>query len=221
MIMQEINILVVGVGGLGASMVREAIMRGHNVSALVRNKRKLEATLGMEICSSLVRIIEGDGMNPQTLDNAMVNVDVVLSGKGADPHLAWALAAAVKRNGLKKLCWPSGTTNVLDDDGITPNYKRLLHLGHWVEGAYRAHGECIDAINQTGINYVIFCAGRMASVGQRSKDIQKSIRINRDSGPFISYEDAAWVMLEAATSHNYDRQLVSASTDAELSVLRY
>jgi hypothetical protein len=39
------------------------------------------------------------------------------------------------------------------------------------------------------------------------------MRINRDAGPFVSYEDAAWVMLEAATTHDYDRQLVSGATD--------
>ncbi|UJB63453.1 NAD(P)H-binding protein [Acidovorax sp. YS12] len=211
--MQSTNVLIVGVGGLGTCMVQEAMERGLRVSVLVRNQAKLEATLGRELVEKLDRIEVGDGSQPQVLDKALSGVDVVLSGRGADPHLARELAAAVKRNGVKKLCWPGGTTNVLADDGVTPNYKRLLHLGSWVEGAYRSHGACLDAIQQAGIDYMIFCAGRMTSVGQRSQDVRASVRINRDAGPFVSYEDAAWVMLEAATTHTYDHQLVSAATD--------
>lgn len=193
-------------------MVREALERHLRVSVLVRNEAKLEAELGQDIIKGLSKITVGDGTQPQVLDGAMTDVDCVLSGRGADPHLAQMLAAAVKRNGVEKLCWPGGTTNVLADDGVTPNYKRLLHLGGWVEGAYRAHGACIDAIRQAGIDYVIFCPGRMASIGRRSPDVRASVRINRDAGPFVSYEDAAWVMLEAATTSAFDRQLVSAAT---------
>ncbi|MGA4212734.1 NAD(P)-dependent oxidoreductase [Ralstonia nicotianae] len=210
--MQPLSVLIVGVGGLGKCMVQEALERGLRVSVLVRNEAKLEAELGENILAKLSKITVGDGTNARVLDEAMSGIDVVLSGRGADPHLAQELAAAVKRIDVKKLCWPGGTTNVLADDGVTPNYRRLLHLGSWVEGAYRAHGACIDAIRQADINYVIFYPGRMASVGRRSPDVRASVRINRDSGPFASYEDAAWVMLEAATTNNYDRQLVSAAT---------
>jgi len=210
--MQSLSVLIVGVGGLGKCMVQQALERGLHVSVLIRNQAKLEAELGSESVTRMSKITVGDGTQPSLLNDAMARVDVVLSGLGANVHLARELAAAVKRNGVKKLCWPGGTTNVMADDGVTPNYKRLLHLGSWVEGAYRAHGACIDAIRQADINYVIFCPGRMESVGQRSPDVRASVRVNRDSGPFVSYEDAAWVMLEAATTNNYDHQLVSAAT---------
>lgn len=206
------NVLIVGVGGLGTCMVREALDRGLQVSVLVRNADKLEDSVGAELKRRLSRVNVGDGTDPQVLDKALSGMDVVLSGRGADPQMAEQLAAAVKRNNVQKLCWPAGTTNVMADDGVTPNYKKLSHLGSWVEGAYKAHGACIEAIKQTGINYTVFCAGRMESVGKKSPDIQASVKINRDAGPFVSYEDASWVMLEAATTNTYDRQLVSAST---------
>lgn len=59
-------------------------------------------------------------------------MDVVVSGRGADAELARALAAAVRRNGVGKLCWPAGSTNALADDGVTPNYRTLRSLGPWV-----------------------------------------------------------------------------------------
>jgi putative NADH-flavin reductase len=210
--MQELNVLIVGVGGLGKCMVSEALERGVCVSLLVRDMAKLKVELGSETLARVSKIIVGDGSQAALLDEAMHGIDVVLSGRGADPHLAVELAAAVKRHDVKKLCWPGGSTNVMADDGITPNYQRLQHLGSWVEEAYRVHGACIDAIRQANINYVIFCPGRMASVGKRSADVRASVRINRDGGDFISYEDAAWVMLEAAATNTYDRELISAGT---------
>lgn len=210
------NVLIVGVGGLGKCMVLEALERKLRVSVLVRHRAKLEETLGAATVRRLDKVTIGDGTDPSVLDRAIAPHSAVLSGRGADPQLAAALAAGVQRNGAAKLCWPAGTTNVLAEDGITPNYKRLLPMGRWVEAAYRAHGACIDAIRQAGINYVIFCPSRMASVGKRSQDVLESVRINRDAGPFVSYEDAAWVMLEAAESNVYDRQLVSAATPSRL-----
>lgn len=211
--MEALSVLIVGVGGLGKCMVHEALERGLRVSVLVRNRAKLEGELAEEIVAKFNKITVGDGTNAKVLDVAMPGIDVVLSGRGADPHLARELAAAVKRNSVNKLCWPGGSPNVMADDGVTPNYKRLLHLGSWVEGAYRTHGACIDAIHQADINYVIFCPGRMAGVGQRSPDVRASVRINRDAGSFVSYEDAAWVMLEGAITNTYDRQLISAATN--------
>ena len=210
--MQPLSVLLVGVGGLGKCMVQEALERGLRVSVLVRNRAKLETELGKENLSKLSKITMGDGTHAKVLDEVVPGIDVLLSGRGADPYLARELAAAVTRHGATKLCWPAGSTNVMADDGVTPNYKRLLHLGGWVEGAYRTHGACIDAIREAGINYVIFCPGVMRSTGKRSQDVRASVRINRDAGPFVSYEDAAWVMLEAATSNTYDRQLISAAT---------
>ena len=39
-----------------------------------------------------------------------------------------------------------------------------------------------------------------------------AIKINRQSGGFVSYEDAAWVMVHAAEVADYDNQLITAAT---------
>lgn len=211
--MQPLRVLIVGVGGLGKCLLAEAISRNFSVSVLVRNLEKLKNSIDEKTLNQIEKINIGDGTDSQTLDAAMHNIDVILSGRGADPELAQALANAVQRNGVKKVCWPGGTTNVMAEDGVTPNYKVLGHLGKWVENAYALHGKCINFIRQAEINYVIFCPGKMDSVGYKSQDIQNTIRVNRDAGPFVSYEDAAWVILEAASTSQYDKQLISAATN--------
>jgi putative NADH-flavin reductase len=209
------RILIVGVGGLGTAMVHEALERGLTVSVMVRNRDKLDATLDPEALGRLAAITLGDATDPDALDRAMTGIDVVLSGNGAHRKMARSLADAVNRNGVRKLVWPAGGSNAMEDDGVTPVYKRYLDSWPGVEKVYHAHQVCIDAIRDAGINYVFFGPGRMTPAGHRSADVTSTVRINRSAGASVSYEDAAWVMLEAATTSAWDRELVSASTPSD------
>ncbi|GMA19208.1 NAD(P)H-binding protein [Arsenicicoccus piscis] len=206
------RILVVGVGGLGEHMVHEALERGAQVSVMVRDRTKLEDRLDADTLVRLTRITVGDATDPAALDEAMQGIDVVLSGNGAHKKMAREMAEAVKRNGVRKLLWPAGGTNLLADDGITPAYKAYANAGFNAEAIYKAHQACIDAIRDAGVNYVIFCPGRMTPAGHRSPDVASTIRVNRVAGMAVSYEDAAWVILEAALTNIWDRQLISAAT---------
>ncbi|WP_062521928.1 NAD(P)-dependent oxidoreductase [Demequina silvatica] len=206
------HVLIAGVGGLGAHMVDEALSRGARVSVLVRDEGRLLARIGTDTMARLESVIIGDATDPEALDLALRGVDVVLSGNGAHRTMARELAAACRRNGAKKLCWPAGGTNVMSEDGVTPAYVQFVSQWPAAEAVYRAHQACIDAIRDEGINYVIFCPGRMASIGHLSAEVRGAIRVNRPAGMFVSYEDAAWVMLEAALTDAYDRELISAAT---------
>ncbi len=208
------HLLIIGVGGLGSAMVREALQRGLRVSVLVRHPDKLLTSLGVATLDQLENVFVGDGTDPDVLDSSMTGVDVALSGRGADPHLAAAVAAAVARNAPRKLVWPAGSTNVKAEDGVTLNYVQLMPTAAWAEAAYLTHQACIDAIRAAHVTSVIFCPGVMSATGHRSADVAATIRIDRDGGSFVSYEDAAWVMVEAATTSTYDGQLISAGTPA-------
>jgi len=206
------HVLIVGVGGLGRHMVQEALERGLSVSVMVRDRTKLEARLDAATIGRLTNITIGDATDPAALNSAMQGVDVALSGNGAHPNMAAELAAAVGRNGVQKLVWPAGGSNAMDEEGVTPAYKRYMEWWPGAEQVYLAHQACIDAIRDSGINHVIFGPGRMTSVGRRSVDVAATVRVNRVAGMQVSYEDAAWVMLEAATTEKWDRELVSAVT---------
>lgn len=206
------HILVVGVGGLGTHLVREALDRGAEVSVLVRDRAKLETRLDAATIGRLSRVTVGDATDPAALDAAMAGVDAALSGNGAHTRMARLMAEAVERNGVGKIIWPAGGTNLMSDDGVTPAYKAYATPGFDAEAVYLAHQACIDAIRRVGVNYVIFCPGRMQSVGATNPDVASTIRVNRPAGNFVSYEDAAWVILEAALTDAWDRELIAAAT---------
>lgn len=210
------QILIVGVGGLGEHLVREALERGAQVSVLVRDRTKLEARLDAGTIAKLTRITVGDATDPAALDSAMQGIDVVISGNGAHKTMARRMAEAAKRNRLGKLIWPAGGTNLMSDDGVTPAYKAYGNSSFNAEAIYKAHQACIDVIRETGVNYVIFCPGRMTSVGYRSADVASAVRVNRPAGMFVSYEDAAWVILEAALTNAWDRELIGAATEVNI-----
>ncbi len=79
-----------------------------------------------------------------------------------------------------------------------------------------AHAPCIDALKASGSNFVIFCPGRMLPRGQVSvppPTIMRRGDPKYDSKMhFVSYEDAAHAMLEAATVNDYDGTHIQAVT---------
>ena len=212
-----LHILIVGAtGGLGKALVREGLAHKHSVAVLVRDSSKLAAELGDDV-ARLAKVHVGDATNAATVSAACAGVDVIFSGKGGDSKLAHVLATEGVNAGVKKFVFVAGATNVLAEDGVTPNWKQVLPYWPPAEGAYRAHQACIDAIRESGINYVVFCPEFMQSRGAKTADVPV-IRVNRPSGRFVSYEDGAAVMMHAAEVNTYDGQLITAATNASASV---
>ncbi|KAJ3285761.1 hypothetical protein HDU79_007073 [Rhizoclosmatium sp. JEL0117] len=205
-----LRVLVVGAtGGLGSQLTRESLSRGHRVSVLVRSPEKLGH---VHDTSTLASVFTGDGSDADSLKTATQNIDVVLNGVGSRPEIALALANAVKANNVKKLVHIAGGTNVMEDDGVTPLWKKYAASWPGAEGAYKSHQAGIDAIRSTGVNYVVFCPGFMKSVGAKSAE-PVAVKVNRFAGDFVSYEDAASVMVDAAEQSVWDGQLITAATN--------
>jgi uncharacterized protein YbjT (DUF2867 family) len=211
----KLKMLVVGAtGGLGQCLVREALSRGHIVSVLARDRAKLVSILGDATVGRLANIHVGDAKNPIIAGAAVTGQDIVFGAQGADAEFARVVAEQTKAAGAKKFVFVAGATNVLEEDGVTPAYIRWKEMWKPAESAFHAHGACIDAIRKTGVPFVIFCPAMMDSLGLKSPGLPEvaNIRVNRPSGPFVSFEDAAWVMLEAAEGSQWDGELVTAST---------
>jgi len=101
------HILVIGAtGGTGREIVKQALERGHDVAALARKPAKLD------LKHDRLRVVQGDVMDPSTLDAAVKDCDVVVCALG---HKRWLgpskilsqgtrnLIAAMERRGVKRL----------------------------------------------------------------------------------------------------------------------
>ena len=206
-----LNLLVVGAtGGLGRAVVREALERGHRVSVFVRDTGKLQSVIGPDAMRRLAQVHVGDATNAQLVSDAVAGKDVVLSGHGGDAALAKVVAEQCKAAHVKKLVYVAGAGNVLMEDGVTYNYVNFVKAHPFIEGAFHRHQAVIAAIEATGINHVIFCPGFMKETGSKSS-APLVVRINRPVGGFISYEDSATVMLDAAEKPDWDGARIAAA----------
>jgi len=208
-----LKLLIIGAtGGLGRILVNEAISRGHIVSVLVRNQEKLNTEYTKDDLAKLNNIFIGDaGTDEETVLKACQGIDVVVSGSGAVEPVARTVAKQAKAAAVKKFVYVAGATNVMDEDGITPLWIKASKFWPPAERAFNSHKVCIDAIRNTGINYVVFCPAYMSKIGKKSNPVQIP-KINRESGNFVSYEDAAHVMIDAAEKDTWDGQLITAAT---------
>lgn len=99
------RVLVIGAtGGVGRQIVRDALGRGHEVTAFLRSPEKL----GVE--HPRLRVVQGDALDPQALEAVMPGHDAVLSALGGASHATkvWSqgtahVVAAMKRQGVRRI----------------------------------------------------------------------------------------------------------------------
>ena len=121
------KLIVLGAtGGIGVEIVRQAIERGHSVTAFVRSPERLEGFQGR------IAIKQGDPLNSSQLERAIEGHDAVLSGFGprvpvakTDAKLlrdfADALTRAMKQTTVKRVVVVS-TAFLFRDSIIPPTY---------------------------------------------------------------------------------------------------
>jgi NAD(P)H-binding len=204
------TILIVGAsGGLGRCIVLEALARGHKVSVLVRSLSKLQEAIGTMIKHVTVYI--GDGTDPAILNDATKDVDVIISTGPPVPELARAVGeACVNSSTCKCVVWTAGSSNILEADGVTMHYKAFGKAG---ENFYRAHAPCIRAIQSTGATYIIWCPGKMDAAGKKSNPPLTIYTYATPTGvpmDYVSYEDAANVIIRAIETSRYYNKHITA-----------
>ncbi|MGP3973860.1 NAD(P)-dependent oxidoreductase [Streptomyces sp. 8N114] len=142
------NIAVFGANGnIGSRIVREALDRGHQVVAVVRDPSKFVAS------REAVTVLTGDVLSPESVAAVGGNADVVVSavgGKNGPGHLATIRPAAeslvtglrslgagapslVFVGGAGSLRKPDGS-RVWDTEGLPDTILQIMH----------AHGEALD-----------------------------------------------------------------------------
>ncbi|KAJ3088565.1 hypothetical protein HK100_008005 [Physocladia obscura] len=182
---------------------------------LGQSMAKLDQELGLTV-KKLAAMHIGDAANAQAVLIAASGVAAVLNCVGANAAVALAVAhnTAICRSKSVKLIHVAATTNVLSDDRKTFMWEHYAKTWVGAKHAFQDHLAAINAIKAENINFVVFCPGWMhpAPSGSNSKP-PVQVRVNRLSGDHISYEDAAFVMVDAMEKREWDKLLITASTD--------
>jgi putative NADH-flavin reductase len=98
------NILIIGsTGGTGIRLVAQALERGYNVTAFARKPSKIK------INHDRLTVFEGDVLDADSLNEAMVNQDAVLSALG---HQRWFYPNKILSKGTKNIIEAMEKNNV-------------------------------------------------------------------------------------------------------------
>ncbi|THA41439.1 NAD(P)H-binding protein [Streptomyces sp. A1547] len=190
-------------GTIGALVLREALRRGHEVTAVVRDRAKL-ADLGAEV-------LRGDVLDPHSVAEAAAGRDVVVSAIGPGSGDPGVLVTAAKSligglctldpqtprprvivvGGSGSLRTPEGPL-VWQAPGVPEPVRALMH----------AHGEALDFLRTVPVEEVRWtCLSPAAQIGpgERTGTYRLALDdliVDEDGRSHISAEDYAVALVD-------------------------
>jgi putative NADH-flavin reductase len=199
-------------GGVGTEIVRQALARGHSVTALARAPDRLGAF------ADRIAVLQGDLLDPNELERASGGHDAVLSGFGprlplskADADLlerfAIALTAAMQRTAVRRLVIVS--TAFLFQDAVIPP----AHLfGRLFFASIVADSAAMEKIvSQSGLEWTIVRPPRLTDKPHTGK-----YRARDGHLPFAGFSipraDVADFMLNCAEDRGWIGKVAGVAT---------
>jgi putative NADH-flavin reductase len=208
-------------GGIGRQALEQAVAQGHDLTAVVRDPKKL---------SRQVRVVAADlaAPDPATLESAVKGADAVLSGLGArsssDIGVAWrgtrAIVQAMKAADVRRIvvvsAAPIGTVpspgrpNPPKHDAGDGFFVRNL-LGPLIKAALRKHFADLammeDVLRDSGLDWTVVRPPRLTD-GPVTGAYRTAYGQNLLRGLLISRADVADFMLRALRQPETCKQVV-------------
>lgn len=155
---------IVGASGkTGIWAVRKAVERGHEVTAVVRNRSKLEAMLG-PADAGRISIVEADLMEQGSVERALKDAETVIYAAGpvkgtpADMPVKAAdhVVQAMKRGAGKKLVWLTGAGVMDERDGKSGSRKVIRGIMKLMAGkVLKASEDAYETVKHSDLIYVV------------------------------------------------------------------
>ncbi|MES1201437.1 MAG: NAD(P)H-binding protein [Pseudomonadota bacterium] len=209
--------IVGGTGNSGRALVRSALARGHDVTALVRNEAKIADLAHPRLCASVVSLGDHAALT-RTLcgHDAVINAaGYVSEGPAFVDLVQGVIRAADAALGAGGRFWLFGGAALLDVPGAGVCTLDLPGVPKF----YQAHRANFKAVGVTALDWSMLCPGPMieAPGGKASEELVLSAEVWPTAPPYmrvlprvalalafkhavprmtIYYEDAARVILD-------------------------
>lgn len=203
--------LIGATGFVGSAILQEALQRGHEVTAIVRQPEKLQSQANL-------RPQKGDVYNKDEVARLVTGHDAVISAFNpgwSNPDIynqqvkgTRAIIDGVKKAGVKRLLFVGGAGSLEVKPGIqsvdTPEFPK-----EWKQGALAAR----DALNQvrkeSGLDWSFLCPSAVLQPGQRTGKFRLGTdQLLKDAKgeSRISLEDYAMAMIDEVEKPKHIRQ---------------
>ena len=219
------NVILIGASGfVGSAILKEALYRGHKVTAIAPNPEKIT------IENPNLTIVKADATNPEILAGLSKGMDAVISAYNP----GWTnprqyeetlenypkIVEGTKRAGVKRLLIVGGAGTLF----VAPDV-RLVDTGNlpaeWLPGV-KSMGEFYlnYLMKEKEVDWVFFSpAGNLGNMGQNGPGERTGkFRLGKDDmlfdekgESFISVEDYAYAMLDELEQENHHQERFTAA----------
>jgi putative NADH-flavin reductase len=203
------RIALIGANGtVGQRILQEALTRGHQVAAIVRDPSRI-TNKNDNLC-----IVTGDILDEGSISKAIAGYDVVISAYGP-PHgqeetmktVTQALIDAVKEARVKRLLIVGGAGSLEVAPGLqlanTPSFPES-----WKPIAL-AHGEALEDYRKADLDWTYFSPAAMFQPGERTGTFRigtDQLIVDEKGESRISTEDYAIAMLDEVENPRFIRK---------------
>lgn len=193
------KVAIIGASGtIGKRITEEALRRGHDVTAILRNPERLEQE------HERLNKVKADVMDPSSLEEAIQGHDAVISAFGPKFGQEEELLAAArtivegtKRGGVSRLLIVGGAGSLIGDTGVpimdTPEFPEEIRP------LARAHADAYDIYKESELDWTYVSPAAVIEPGKRTGQFRIGMDrlVTDESGSSrISVEDFAAAMID-------------------------
>lgn len=200
------KIIVFGATGkTGLSFVKQALDKGNEITAFVRNPDK------MKIKNDKLKIVVGSALDKIIVSNAIEGHDAVVSCLGSDAGRAKSvfltrmtenIVEGMKANNINRIVYMASAGIYKEIPGLTG--KIVVYM---LRNALEDHKNATDIIINNNLEYTI--ARPMGLIdGPKTEAFRKAITGVPKGGLEITREDVAYFLLESITNNEHVNEAV-------------
>ena len=198
------KLLILGATGpTGQKLVTNALEKGHEVTAFVRTPSKLT------ISNPRLKIVQGDALQPETLKQALIGQDAVISALGVGNSLkpnqliekaVGNLVPAMQTANVKRLIFLSafGVGPTFTQSGLIQRFAFSVPLKNIYKD--KVIGERL--IENSALNWTLVCPVMMTH-GAFTGNYRAAEHFNMTGMPTVSRADVADFMVSQAGSNEF------------------
>jgi putative NADH-flavin reductase len=193
-------------GKSGSRILTEALFRGIQVTAVVRDPAKLSAQPGLSI-------VQGDVSSPEAIEEKITGVDAVVNAYGPPPNdtnqllpVTLNFIHAVKVVGVPRFVMVGGAGSLEVAPGVT-----LIDSGHvpadWLPIAV-SHAKSLELLRKSDINWTYFSPAGFFVPGERTGKFRlgtNELIANEAGDSRISLEDYAIALVDELEAPKHER----------------
>lgn len=196
-------------GGVGQSLVKQALDLGYEVTAFVRNPEKLTAH------DANLKVIQGDAFNQAQVTAAIAGHDAIVSCLGSSKGMKQStelqemtqhIIKGMQEQGVDRIVYTGSAGVHKELTGVIGKLMMLL-LKH----PLMDHRSAVEAIKQANLNYTI-----ARPIGLSDRDFTGIYRESKKTTPSksstIPRADVAHFILKALSDSSYDKTSIGLAT---------